>query len=414
MKLISRYINAEQLQSTSLLLVVLTMCLPIPINNVCIILALLLQVIHWRFNTFLQQAKHNKVNILFVCFFLICLFSAWHSNQQDQAAIEIEKRLLFIIFPVIITGVNKIYDVKRIERTFAVATTIAILYCIIIAVINYSATHQTDVFFYHKFSNAIHFNAIYLSMYAVFGVFICLVHYRNSAPLSKKILAFCCIILFIGVILLNSKNMLFVLLAGMLWITVQFLAMPKKWLFVLPIILIVLSLINPVRQRFITELKSDFSVVKQDSFRYDTPFSGATLRLVLWKNSLLIIEEQNAWITGIGLGDFQSSLNQLYQQTGMYTGNPKLGDTGYLGYNPHNFWVEVFLFSGLVGLLICTLIVVFLAYQCIRTRLYLGILLIFIFLSLSVTECLLSTNKGIVFFTFFFSLYSSVKIIKSR
>jgi O-antigen ligase len=109
---------------------------------------------------------------------------------------------------------------------------------------------------------------------------------------------------------------------------------------------------------------------------------------------------------GVGLGDFQNLLNKEYTSSGMYIGNPKLNDTGYLGYGPHNQYIEMFFSLGFCGLLLFLFLLfrqVFIAFQSLNTLYVLFILLNILFF---VTESALSTNKGIIFYVLFSMLFN--------
>jgi O-antigen ligase len=108
----------------------------------------------------------------------------------------------------------------------------------------------------------------------------------------------------------------------------------------------------------------------------------------------------------VGVGDFQDLLNQKYTERGLYIGNKQLGDTGYIGYGPHNQWVETFISMGLLGLLYFIFLVSFVFNHYKKQGNVLSILFFMIFIMVSFTECVLSTNKGIVFFAFFICLFN--------
>ncbi|MBP7261893.1 MAG: O-antigen ligase family protein, partial [Bacteroidia bacterium] len=176
------------------------------------------------------------------------------------------------------------------------------------------------------------------------------------------------------------------------------------------VLVLILFLSNQfVLKRYLTEWNTDFSVVKQEQYFYNTPFSGSSLRLVLWKHSLHIIREQQAWIAGVGTGDFQDLLNQRYLESGMFMGDQRRGDKGYEGYNPHNQYVEAFLSTGALGLscLLFWLVCLFLQSYKVRKPEY-SYLIVFVSV-LCLTECFLSANKGIVWFVFFSYLLVNTK-----
>ena len=151
-------------------------------------------------------------------------------------------------------------------------------------------------------------------------------------------------------------------------------------------------------------------VVKQGTFRYDTPFTGTSLRLVFWRFSNEIINENNGWVMGVHTGDFQDLLNEKYKRTGIYTGNPELKDTGYLGYGPHNQYIEVLLSLGFIGLTLFLILLILYVKKAWLTSNYPGLQCICLFLFFFITESVLSVNKGIVVFVFFTLLFYNLNV----
>ena len=74
--------------------------------------------------------------------------------------------------------------------------------------------------------------------------------------------------------------------------------------------------------------------------------------MILWRFAGEIMRDENAWLTGTGIGSRQEILNSYYIKYGVYTGNPDLGDKGYLGYNFHNQYLEVMVGTGIPGLIL--------------------------------------------------------------
>ena len=252
-------------------------------------------------------------------------------------------------------------------------------------------------------------NAVYMASYSIIALHISL-YFSNEY--SKVLIATVCILLIIFCILLNSKMMFLCLCLGLIIFAFKKLSRLQAFL-ASSIILVSMFFVSvgipKVKERISLEVNSNMSVVKQDTFSYDTPFTGTSLRLVFWRLSKEIIKENNGWLIGVHTGDFQDLLNKKYKEKGIYTGNAELKDTGYLGYGPHNQYIEILLSLGFLGLIvfICLLgnyiknawvLNNYLAFQCI-------LLFVFFF----ITESVLSVNKGIVVFTFFTLLFLCLK-----
>jgi hypothetical protein len=274
--------------------------------------------------------------------------------------------------------------------------------------------HNPDIFFYHVLTSFIGMNAVYVSAYVVFSIHI-LLHFWKPADRSGYlglylVLAF----LVISCFTLDSKMMLLVLAVSLLYrlfhlkqrnrIQATLLAVGMVLLIVAAVMII-----PQTHDRFAKELSSKMAVVQSDQYTYDTPFTGTSLRLVIWKFCFKLMREKNTWITGVGAGDYQDMLNQQYRSSGMYTGNPLLHETGYIGYGPHSEYIEIMLALGIPAFLFfCYLLAAHWKYA-LASNHYLLTELLILFTFFCMTESVLSTNKGIIFFLFFLSLLSKDK-----
>ncbi len=382
---------------------------PIKFSSIIIILALSHTFYKGHLLTRLKQLWTNKFAVIILSFFILQVVSALMGNNLKEGLAVLERRLAFVLFPLLLAQYWSEESLKRICLSFVVACNTALLYCVSIALNNFYQTQNSNVFFYHDLSQAVQLNAIYLSIYCVFSLFILLVYFNQIAFKYKYLVYAACAFLVTGVLLLSSKNLLFVLLVGVLAVIVkQSVNQYKKKLAIAFLLFIVLAgyFIKPIKNRFILEVNANMQVVNMQQFRYDTPFTGLTLRLVIWKICIEILNEKKAWIQGVGIGDFQDLINEKYRAKGIYSGNKELGDTGYIGYGPHNQWVEIILSTGIIGLLAFVWAILTLIKSVLNSRAVLPLLFLLIFISVSFTECVLSTNKGIIYFMFFMLLFS--------
>lgn len=156
--------------------------------------------------------------------------------------------------------------------------------------------------------------------------------------------------------------------------------------------------------RFADSWHSEFNFIKENN--YDIYYTGVTLRVVMIKFTIEILNTTQSWIFGVGTGDGQGYLDRTYIKYGLYTGNPNFNDRGYLGYNAHNQYFQYLLSLGIIGLLtyiVNLLVPVILA---IRHLNYLYLFFLLLFAAGSITESNLCTQKGVVFFAFFNSMFA--------
>lgn len=400
----------EKINKWLLMSIAFTMPFSIRINSLLIILCSVNLIASGKIISRIKALITNKIIVTMLLFFFIHIISVCVSNNQKEALAIIERRLSFVVFPFLLFNIDAKVYFNAIIRAFILGVFIALSVCFAFALNVYIKTGGIEGFFYHKFSDIININAVYLSCYTVFAIFLLLIENvmeQKFKILKHLLLVFLCIMC----VLLNSKLMLAMLLFGLLFSLFRntIIDASRKKLLILFVLLITLSLffIPNVKSRFKAEFSTHFEVVGQQRYNYDTPFSGTSLRLVIWKYSYEIMKESKAWLFGIGTGDFQDELNKKYKSSNMYTGNPELHDTGYLGYGPHNQYIETFLSMGLIGLVLMGYLIYHLISYFIKVKDSIALFFSILVSSFLITESAISTQKGIVFFVFFSVLFLS-------
>jgi O-antigen ligase len=153
----------------------------------------------------------------------------------------------------------------------------------------------------------------------------------------------------------------------------------------------------PFFNRLMDLKETDLKIVSQNKFTYDTPFNGLNFRLLQWRLGIEILNENNDWLFGAGIGQKQQLLNKKYAQHNIYTGNPELGDTGYLNYNFHNQYLETLVGSGIIGLILL-LFIIFYIFVNQRRKLFFPFVVYLLLILFFIFESVLERQAGIVFF----------------
>ena len=396
--------NYLTLQSYLLALIAFSMPFSIKVNTWLILLCTLHYVCD---KALLQKAKavvKDRYVQLLLLFFLAYVLSYFLSTNKTEGFAIVERRGSLLLLPFLLYR-HDTAVIKKIALWFVYGLVAAFLVCLVNAAIRYHVDKNTTVFFYQELTRVIDFNAVYLAAYCLIGIHILLYYFRS---LSVLLAVSCIMILLLFCLLLNSKMMLFILFAGLVIYGFNFFSKKAALLISGMGLLGILAIgigVPKVKERMALELSSNFKVVEQDSFRYDTQFTGTSLRLLFWKFSFEIQSEHHAWLTGLNTGDFQDALNKKYIETNLYHGNPDLHDTGYLGYGPHNQYIEVLFSMGIIALLVFICLLALYLKNAIRSHNYMGIQVMVLFVLFFFTESVLSVNKGIVPFVFFTVLF---------
>ena len=356
------------------------------------------------------QRKHVILTGLFILFF------AWHGAGLlfDPARYEVlkslERKFSFVAIPVImllVTGV-KWAPGKWAVRGFFTGLVITGGHMLATALLLLATGRQIDAVTYHEFTRPYALGAIYYSWYLSAAIFLLL--FRKMEPGIDRVRL--PLGIFFLILLLFSASKLFIALTVpvVLWSIFKNYSLKdnkSRWVVPVIILLIIMAGSVPFISR-VSELKNtDLSIVRQNEYTYDTPFNGLTFRILLWRFAGEIMQDENAWLSGTGIGNRQTVLNSYYEHYGVYTGNPDLGDKGYLGYNFHNQYLEVMVGTGIPGLLILLLIIIFI-FTFEKNKLLFPLIAYVTVVLFFITESVLERQAGIVFFCLIWTLRVNV------
>jgi O-antigen ligase len=356
---------------------------------------------------------------LFVGLFLIHLLSLGWTEDLKLGWFIMEKKASLLVLPLII-AMDRQLDRQTIHRAmlaFAIMGVLTLVVCLAFAAWQFAGTGNSAVFYYHQLGRPFDLNAVYFSLYLLAGlIFITYLalHAKDFRWLRRPAVLFPLIFpMVVGLILLSSKLFITLFLLSALGYllsqsrNIGFLSPVRLTGFMGGLALVVagIFLLRFPRERFEALLDSQFEVVGQEQYRWDTPFSGLTLRLVFLKFGWEILQRNDAHWLGVGAGDARQAMNETMERHQLYLGNPNLGDTGYLNYNFHNQYMELWVQAGLPAFLIFLGLLV----QGLWSGWQLGgqfpwLYLVLILAVFALTEGYLERQRGIVFFTFFFSI----------
>lgn len=328
----------------------------------------------------------------------------------------LEKKASLFVLPLFI-GMDRSLNKRTLRHamfSLVLSCTIVLFFCLLLAGWRYGQTHDAGRFFYHRLGQPIpQFNAVYYSCY-FFTALVFTNHLSATGYewLSKQwVRSGVSGWLLLGLLLLSSK--LFIAMTALYLLALmahhRFRRATWGWGIGLGALLAGILVFGLTRSRFQELIDSRFEVVQQEQYRWDTPLNGLTLRLVFLKFGWEIIQRENALLTGVGPGDAQQKMNAAIKRRNLYHGNPQLGDSGYLGYNFHHQFMELWVQVGLLGvLLFAGLLLQGLIWGWGFGWRHPFPLLVMTILGFSFIESLLERQHGIVFVTYF--LYSFITV----
>lgn len=391
------------------------------VNSYCIILLVACRLFYdGKPLAAIRSAFGNPLFKAYFAFFLVETAGLVHTHNMNEGLDLVSKdsTLVAIAFVICAGEFAGEVEYRRMANAYVMIVVLASVYCLAYAFREYTLGGDRSVFFYHSLTRPISQNAVFYSVFVLFGLFFLLFPadgFYGSGSTSrsgKGIRLFLVIFFVLMIVLLNSKLMLVITLSAVLYFFARKSSLRTNKLAVIVAALIVvlgfavfMLTDNPVRKRYQELTYSNLEMIKNERFTPDLYFNALQLRLLEWRFAVEILDENRAWVFGVSPGDSQGLLDKKYIATHMYIGNPGEGPhrkvRGFIGYNFHNQFLETFVRDGLPGLLALLAIFVLLA-RLVRENRSPGAFVILLTLVLFfIPEAPLTMQHGIFLFCFF-------------
>jgi O-antigen ligase len=334
---------------------------------------------------------------------IICTF---YSTDKNQAFKDWEKQLALLLFPLIfsVSGIDfKRYTIPLLKG-FGLSCIAVIIYFFADALITIRyykfpvKSLFSIAFTNHNFSAPFDLHATYFSMYCGVSLvaFIYLLIYSTKKYQQFFYITGCCILL-AGLIQLSSRSVLIALFFIINFLMPFFLlngSIRKKFIIIscsLSVLIICsFAKIGSFKNRFVYSLKQDLTIDK------NIPQNILESRATRWHAAFELIGQSP--LKGYGTGSEVNVLQQKYFEEHL--------NNSYLHQlNAHNEYLSLMLKFGVAGVLLY----LFVLYAGFKNAILQKDIFFCSFLVLtavvSFSENILDVNKGIFFFSFFFSLF---------
>lgn len=351
-------------------------------------------IVEADFKTKFDNFIKNKLAVLFVSLYLIHVLGLIYTNNMASGLFDIQVKLSLLIFPLIFASrpLTKI-ELSKVFYAFTIGLVYASIYMISRAVSLYFIEHEV-AFFYQEFSALLHTS--YMSMYmnlSIVWLLITLFKSENEQTFSK--ISSSLLILFFSfiIILLASKSGILTLALIFIGVLLYLILFRKNYFIgVLGIVFIASSLvlINRFAPAVANRMDSFLGAIHTESNTETT--ESTSVRMLIWESSNQVIK--NNFLFGVGTGDAKDALNAEYSKSNIANAlNHNL--------NAHNEFYQIFICLGLIGfiILVLSLFYPFVYYSKTIDYLYVIFLLIITFNFL--TESMLETQAGVMFYAFF-------------
>ena len=381
-----------------LLTLLLAACLPLFQSLVPIIIGLLLifSIGKWDWKSRFEFVKKSPAIIALLGFYVYNVVGLIGTENIDKGLNHLEIKLSFLLLPWLIFANTDLTTQwrKLIKQTFVVSCFAFCMYLVSRASFVLINTSQNE-FTYELFSHGFH--PSYLALYLLVASRLCYADIQNS-PSNQ----FFKNIVFLGVfvcciVLLSSKINLLILGVSLLYFIVSGIIQAKSKTNLMLIacaflgIIVLTLLYNPsIKER--AERSIEVISHVQTIEKSDTESNAA--RILIWQSAWTLLKENPM---GLGVGDVNIELEKQYKKDG-FTGieSKKL--------NAHNQFLQTGVALGFPGLIL--LLFVFVLPFITLKKQQNGILFYFLIVCFAnaLVEGILETQKGVVFFGFFYCL----------
>ena len=406
-------------------IIIAVLSFTIPISHKLTIYLLELTVLFWilsrSWNFDSKTIGMNKGLIFLILLWLSYSFSLIYSENINRGFSDIIQKISLVLFPVIfITSWNSIKNYKDLMfNSFLFGLVVVSLFLLFRAFyLSFNFTEfgfnpiPSDIpwenyFLYFRFTQPYH--PTYLSLYLSLGLAFVSKKVLYSKSQLQRVLLILCYVFFIVVIYLSSSKAGLIVSALVFVLSIFWILGKRSRIYagiatVLILVAIAFSMVNNSRVMYFVNYIKGNSIAEYNfgNEELDNKLkSEATVRLEIWKNVPRIVG--NSWFLGVGVGDSKKVLIDGYNKFEInYAAEAQL--------NTHNQYLETFVSTGLVGVIVLLLLLLIAIGQAFVSK---DMLLFMFILIVSINflfESMFERVFGVMFFSFFYCLL----IIKPR
>lgn len=352
-------------------------------------------------NNFKEKKSSNKI-LLLSSIYLLYLIGILYSQNRSAAIFSIEEKLSLLVVPLIffISKINYRLSYHQIIKAFIEGCVVSIVLSLVNSGIMYFYTSESNAFFYQNI--ALYHHGSYLSMYLNFAVGC--IYFFSFHPTKhfylKPILGFSLIVFFsIFIALLSSKTGIINLFLIHTFSLFYWIARHKMYLKGA----LAIVLIGAISSTFYLSSTSLNARVNEliSSTSSETNTSSTTIRKEIWSSAASLYLE--APIMGYGTGDVIDELARLSKEKNLSFINKKK-------LNAHNQYLQTAVALGSFGLITLITMLFLPLYLSWKNKYWIYVFFILLTMTNFLTEAMLETQSGVIFYAFFNTLFFAVLI----
>lgn len=349
--------------------------------------------------------KEQKEGFLLPTFFLLHVIGLLYSANLTYGGSDIERKLSLLLIPLVLLS-RPLSSLQK-DVSLAFFTCFALLLAsigLVRGLIHYdviASTHGPE----HLVTHFTDMHRVYFSIYLLFAYFATIylfIKHKQHLPRLYKLLPYVAVIsIALFIFIMASRMVMILFIASTIMLLFYFIVIQKKQytiaIAVFAVVAIILGIVFTQVEylhRFMHQLTEKLDAGQTEDM------NSVNIRVVKYKCAIQGIEKHGLW--GVGTGDIQDTLNHLYKINHFHKGYE-------VNMDAHNQYFQTTLAQGIPGLLLLLAFLFFNLRKGWKEQNYLLLALLLLFTLCSLSESLLTTQKGVVFLALFFPLlyYSS-------
>ncbi len=431
LKNVWNYLLKESKANISFLpLVLLMVSIPfkLGINNAFLVI-FIISVLLNKNNT---KLRFSLVFILPVLFFLWMGLSYFWSIDPSRTLNSIPKEIALLILPLsfLILSISKTQKQEAI-RMYSLGMVLIVVYYLTRALIRYTITHDSRVFFYHGENEEDYglvpklLNAIHVSVFVAIAFF-----YFFSKEIKSKLDVVFSILLLGFIVLLSSKNIILIVIILIVIYLLFYSKIANKMrlrnLIVLIIFFGLAFSFGKIKERFQAEFQQNtakslshnvirrsiqnvhnvsiYEAWSNEKFYPNAFFPGTAFRVYQARLFFEFLDEEPIFWKGFGLNASLVKIEEKGKKYDVFLGHEKT--EGYQMKNFHNQYIQNFADLGFVGFLLLIFILAVNLKNAFKSKDFMHIAFAILMISLFLTESFLWRQRGMVFFALFYCFFN--------
>lgn len=398
-----------QFQFYLMLATVSSIPLGIAINRILTTALVIVTLTAVDWTTINVKIKQNWLLMLPLCIGLVNLFGLLYTTDMKDGMSMLERSAFYGVLPLVVLLIPPDRNqTKRLINTFILACLAVCIYCLVVAIWKVVQTGSIinqekilDRQYYYFLNNELTLPAgispIYLGLFLNLGIAYMFVRFFHNGERSVYVLV-------VTVLLHLFQILLFALSAILALFFIWFIAVLLLMRDVTPVKRVVVLFlfvgcsfaggyaafqVRPLKEKIFG--KEDFNLERP----YIGDWNGVMIRRAIWTCAWDAVKDTPFY--GNGTGDAEEKLHLAYTKNKFALGMAN-------NFNAHNQYLESYLLHGAIGLAVLLAVHFVPLYHSLRRRNWLMALFISIMLLGYLSEAVLSVQKGVVFFSFFFPL----------